>query len=315
MDDVAVGGSGTGGAAEPEFDEEWYLGKYSQVQDLIIEGKFTSARQHYVVTGRDQGWLPRRPPGDNTRFAPPQREFVTQPSILRLLRMIAPQSCPVPKVRVGQPSDGGYVINNDFVGISGVVSLGIGNEASFDAEFADAGVPVFQYDPTVDGPPYKHPNCAFHKLGWGARNDDKSRTLDAILDEHQLRDTGDLLLKFDVEYAEWEALAATSSETLSHFRIIVGEFHGFGRMTQPAVFDAMSRVFSLLSETHAVTHIHGNNHAAMVVVMGVAVPHLMEISFLRRDRSVFTPSCEPIPGPLDYPNNPVLPDLVVTPFR
>src|SRR5580658_7274280 len=85
MNDVTVGGSGTGSVAQPEFDEAWYLGKYSQVQDLIIEGRFPSARRHYEGRGRQQGWLPRRPPGDDTRFAPPQREFVRQPSILRLL--------------------------------------------------------------------------------------------------------------------------------------------------------------------------------------------------------------------------------------
>ena len=71
MNDVTVGGSDRGSAAEPEFDEAWYLGKYPQVQDLIIEGKFPSARRHYEDPGRRLGWLPRRPPGDREKICPP----------------------------------------------------------------------------------------------------------------------------------------------------------------------------------------------------------------------------------------------------
>ena len=61
----------------------------------------------------------------------------------------------------------GYVINNDFVGISGVVSLGIGNEASFDAEFADAASPCSSMTRRSMGHHTSTPNCVFHKLGWG----------------------------------------------------------------------------------------------------------------------------------------------------
>ena len=52
-----------------------------------------------------------------------------------------------------------------------------------------------------------------------------------------------------------------------------------------------------------------------VLVEGVPMPSVIELSFLRRDLDSFPcRSNDPIPGPLDRPNHPGRADIVMNPF-
>jgi hypothetical protein len=238
-----------------------------------------------------------------------------QQNILRLLRMLKTSSASRPKIRLGAPGDGGYVINDDLSGLDGVVSLGIGTDVSFDLALAEQGLPIFQYDPTVERPPIEHPRFAFRKLGWARYDSEGARSLDTIIAENNLNQCNDLILKFDVEDSEWDAFQSVNARTLSRFRIIVGEFHWLGRVHNPVVFEIMWNTFSKLTEHHVPTHLHPNNFGGVVLIEGIVIPQLLEITFLRRDRSNFTAERHPIPTALDYRNIPGTPELVLTPFE
>jgi len=237
-----------------------------------------------------------------------------QQNILRLLSLLRPHTANVPKIRVGSRGDGGYVVNDDLAGLEGVISLGIGNEVSFDLNLAQMGTSVFQYDPTVDGPPVRHPRFIFRKLSWARHDSEKTRSLPTILAENGVQDSRDLLLKFDVDDAEWNALEGINPELLARFRSIVGEFHWLQRINEVPFFEVAWRTFFLLTRQHIVTHIHPNNCCGVEVVYGVVIPRFVEITFMRRDRAIFTPSHDPIPSVLDYPNVPGNPEIVLTPF-
>jgi hypothetical protein len=185
---------------------------------------------------------------------------------------------------------------------------------SFDLALAEQGVPVFQYDPTVERPPIDHPRFAFRKLGWARNDSDTTRSLDTIIKENHLDQSSNLILKFDVEDAEWDALQSVSVSLLDKFRIIVGEFHWLQRIINPTYFEVMWSTFSKLTSRHVVTHLHPNNHGGVVLMEGIVIPRLLEITFLRRDRSTFTIERHPIPTALDYRNVPGTPELILTPF-
>jgi hypothetical protein len=238
-----------------------------------------------------------------------------QQNILRLLRMLRTSSASCPKVRLGALGDGGYVVNDDLSGLDGLVSLGIGTDVSFDLALAEQGVPVFQYDPTVERPPVEHPRFVFRKLGWSRYDSQGTRSLDTILNENQLAQFSNLILKFDVEDAEWDALQSVSAATLSKFRIIVGEFHWLERVVHRTHFEIMWGTFAKLTADHVPTHLHANNFGGVVLVEGIVVPRLLEITLLRRDRAHFTAASHPIPTALDYRNIPETPELVLTPFE
>jgi len=241
-------------------------------------------------------------------LSPIQRE------ILDVLAMVRPYDAAIPKIRVGGPFDGGYVINDDLEGMGTALCLGVGNDVSFDLDLAQRGIHVIQYDPNVGELPQQHPLFHFRKMAWGDVTEGNARTLGAILAADGLQNEHDMLLKFDVEGAEWNALMATRADLLAKFRIITAEFHCLESIGIPAVRKQMRHAFALLTENHVPTHIHPNSTQGVVLIEGIVVPKLLEVSFLRSDRSPFIPSIAPIPGPLDAANADGAPDMVLTPF-
>lgn len=223
-------------------------------------------------------------------------------------------ACSMGKVRVGTMGDGGYVMPNDLAGISQVLSIGIGQEVSFDRYFARQGIPVFQYDHTVDGPPEANACFQFNKIAWGHENTAGTLSLAGMVDKHGINASNDAILKFDTEGAEWLSIIHTPVELLRHFRIMVCELHGLTSLGNPEFLAQVRETLQRLTRHHTVVHLHANNCCGISLVEGVPVPAVVEVTLLRNDRSVFSPCYEPIPGPLDYPSMTDRPDLVLTPF-
>jgi hypothetical protein len=196
-----------------------------------------------------------------------------------------------------------------------VLSIGVGTDVSFDRHLAERGARVLQFDHTVNELPATHPNFSFHQKGWGPITAGDLLDFKTIAAKLEPIAAQRALLKFDVEGAEYDALDAVHEDSLKPFAVIVCELHNLSRLVDAAFFDQMHRVLAKLTLYHAVVHLHPNNYAPVVLVEGVPLPDVLEVSFLRRDLDVFPGlSSEPIPGPLDRPNHPLLPDLCMTAF-
>jgi hypothetical protein len=244
----------------------------------------------------------------------PVSPHVMQNLIMNMFSKLRLHDTDLGKIRVGNYGDGGYVIPDDLVDLKGVVSIGIGREVSFDKHLADMGIKVFQYDHTIEAPPIVHENFLFNKVGWGAEDSSGFITLSKIIETNGL-DDGDLLLKFDVENAEWDALFNVQPDLLKRFRMITCELHNFDQLENISVFNKVSQVMSLLTANHTVVHIHPNNCCGIALVAGIVLPKLIEFSFLRNDRASFYPSHGSIPSSLDYPNVKSQPEIILTPFH
>jgi hypothetical protein len=151
-------------------------------------------------------------------------------------------------------------------------------------------------------------------MGWAAENSASMVSLAQILADHALGSSFDMVLKFNVGNTEWGALNSCTDELLSHFRIITAELHGFCLLEEPANLDLFLRRMALLTSQHTPVHLHANNSAAFRIIEGVPVPDVVKLTLLRNDRDRFAPSFDPIPGPLDTPCAPHLPDVVLRTF-
>lgn len=240
--------------------------------------------------------------------------MTTQTEILVLAGKLSPQASRFNKIRVGSMGDGGYVLPDDLGCIDSVLSLGIGGEVSFDHYFAAKGARIYQYDPTVEGPPQQHDNFVFHKLGWGPENTESMRTLDFMMSEHRLFEANNSILKFDVEAAEWDCLRTLRPELLRHFRMIVCELHGLTSVGNTAFMQGFRDSINVLTRHHTAVHLHANNCCGVALVEGVPLPAVVEVTLLRNDRSDFSPCQEPIPGPLDFPSMADRPDITLRVF-
>ena len=211
-------------------------------------------------------------------------------------------------VRIGSAADGGYVMPDDFAGVSAVISPGVGRECSFDRAVAERGIPVFMTDGSVAGPPVSHELFTFERKFIGPCDDATTVRLDTLV--RRAPDAGDLILQMDIEGAEYHSLLDASAATLGRFRMMLIEFHALGRLLEPAESDLLFATFERLLETHVVVHLHPNNAGPLKVAGEIEVPGLIEFTFLRRDRVAVDPERKlRFPHPLDGDNVPGRPPL------
>ena len=239
-----------------------------------------------------------------------------QLEILRTLSILRPVNVTCGKVRTGGPNDGGYVMANDFGQTRICYSIGVGPQVIWDREMAERGMEIHQYDHTVEGLPDQHPNFYFNRIGISHNLDDPQMiTLEQMLENNGHSDQKNMLLKIDVEGAEWDVFEKMSANTLSKFDQIVVEYHGLEFLDRESFRSRAERVFRNLAHSHACIHIHGNNYGGFAIVSNIPVPQVIEITYVLRDRFDFIESTDIFPTQLDDPCNRDVPDLFLGDFK
>lgn len=220
-------------------------------------------------------------------------------SVLRRLEPMRAVDCR--KIRVGKDYDGGYVMLDDFNGITAAYSIGIWNEVSWDLGMAERGIDVFQYDHTIEAAPVEHARLQWAKKGLGASVTAELETLPRLLRMNGHWGRADLVLKCDIEGCEWEVLADLPAECLPHFKQIVLEIHFLERLVEPEFASLVERAVAVLTAEHRVVHVHANNHRPYSIVGGIPLPSVLELT-LARIRDVRLETCvEVFPTALDMP--------------
>jgi hypothetical protein len=233
-----------------------------------------------------------------------------QRAVLDFLSLFTPRSVVgVGKVRVGnRTGDGGYVMLDDFEGVVGALSAGIGDDVSWDQEIADRGIDVYQFDHTVAGPPLAHERFSFFRRKISPEATDTSESIKSVIDK--VRDVeGRLILKIDVEGAEWEAFDAIVTADLRRIAQLVGEFHGFSNAANSNWRDRAMRVLTKLNDVFQIVHLHGNNWSPLNVIANVPFPDVIELTFANRSMYQFQDEIEIYPTSIDRPNHPDRPDI------
>jgi hypothetical protein len=230
----------------------------------------------------------------------------TSKIVLDALRMLRPhRAAGYSKIRLGRNNDGGYVMLDDFDGIDAVYSLGIKDDVSWDLEIANRGLPVYQYDHTIDALPQSHALFHWSKIGiGGTRSEGLLKPLHLLMQENGHMCGRDLILKCDIEGAEWEMLSTIPRNAIGKFRQVVIESHGYGAFADPDFAQKCVNGLRALTEAHKVIHVHGNNNSAYCIVGGVPIPATLELTLARVDAYELSTSCEVFPSPFDQPSWP-----------
>jgi len=255
-------------------------------------------------------------PSNSFGTASVESEFTSQNEVLGLLNLIRPVHVASDyKVRIGSEADGGYVMPSCSLKSNLLISIGVGGETSFDVALASGGANVLQFDHTIEQTPVQHPNIHFYRRGWAPKDEGDLVSLQTMMSLANWQTESHAILKFDTEGAEWNALAACKSSDLARFEVITGEFHNLHNVMHRDFFNGVKLVWEKLTLTHQPIHIHPNNATGIVLVLGIPIPPLLEITFMRKSSATFGGhSIEPIPGPLDRPNMADRPDLCLRPF-
>ena len=205
-------------------------------------------------------------------------------------------------IRIGRDYDGGYIMLDDFEPGGIAYSFGISGDVSWDKDMASRGYDVFMYDHTIDGLPEENTRFHWSKLGIadGVTHDDRLKTLEELISRNGHEGKRDMILKMDVEGAEWGFLESVKPETLSQFSQMTFELHN---MIKLADHERVLNILRKINETHQLVHLHANNVSSYVTIGGRNFAALFEVSYVLRDKYKFSSEYDvKLPLKIDMPN-------------
>lgn len=218
--------------------------------------------------------------------------------ILGLLEKLKPTNVQRSLIRIGGSGDGGYLVPDDLNGLAGCFSPGVDVTASFEIDLLGRGIPSYLADRSVDAPPPELERFMFDKKFLGPIDNEDFMTLESWFKKYiDVSDQSDFLLQMDVEGAEYGVLLSCPAWLLKRFRIVVIEFHNLYSLYEPVAFSLMRDAIGKLLRDFHVVHIHPNNCTGTIGRNGVSIPGVVEMTFLRKDRSVPRDH-----GPLSFPH-------------
>jgi hypothetical protein len=223
-------------------------------------------------------------------------------TLLAAIRPVRLSNCAMK--RFGHPNDGGYVFCENLMGqAQSVYSYGIDGRDEWGCDVSRAyHLPVHEYDcfepkrPVCQGGDLRfHDEC----VGPSAARLE-NRDYDSV--SNQLAKNGDagkhLLVKMDVESAEWKTLAATPDSVLENIDQLAIEFH---LLDDPQYVDVIEK----LKKTFHIVNVHFNNYACMW--WSGPFPALAYEVLMVNKRLGVLDTANPWathPNPLDKPNKP-----------
>jgi hypothetical protein len=229
--------------------------------------------------------------------------------LFRLLQPVRLVNCELK--RFGEPNDGGYILCGNLLGdVQSAYSYGISGFDGWGCEVStQLKVRTHQYDcfdtrlpkPCPSGDTEFHAECVAAKSFT-----ESNRIFDSM--ERQFAKNGDsrkrLVVKMDVEGAEWDSLLEASDETLDQIDQLAIEMH---YVENPQYV----RVVERLKQRFHVAHLHFNNNSCWHAIYPFPA-WAYEVLFVNKRLATLAPGEPPRrPAAVDAPNNPNAPDCQV----
>jgi hypothetical protein len=190
-------------------------------------------------------------------------------------------------VRVGNNiTDGGYVIPKSLVNsVDGLLSLGIGDDWSFDDHFhqMNPDCTIHSYDSSIHPGQFDHDlltqyNKTFQgnvrhfceNIGKQFINSEFTELTTAI----EILDKDNIFLKMDIEGGEY-TLTKDICNNRSKISGLVVEYHGAASTSKHCFLEELP----IITKYYQVVHVHPNNSGPVIN----GFPDYLEISFIRKD--------------------------------
>ena len=223
-----------------------------------------------------------------------------------LLQNLRPYDFPgSERIRLGPEYDGGYVLLDESLkDVEVVYSYGVETNSDFELRFCESYNAIARlYDHTVEEAPLKRDFFYFNKEGVGPEKTSNCNTIGSHIKENG-DDGKQLLLKMDVEGAEWDALLQTPDSVLKLFNQIAIEVHGLGTELSRVQIYKKIKVFQKINNLFYLFHVHANNYSPLHYIDGFKVPDVMELTFINKKYFNHAEYSSTIfPTEVDQPNN------------
>ena len=173
---------------------------------------------------------------------------------------------------------------------------------------ADLGYDIYMYDHTIEELPYQRKKFHFFKSGITAKenSDDNLHTLEYYVGHNGHMGKKNMVLKIDVEGAEWSWLRFVEEKTLLCFEQIVMELHGIIRAKSDYETENVLNSLAKLNKTHKLVHLHANNMLDYVKIGDKVFADALEVTYVRKGTPSIIYSNGEVSLPIkeDQPNDP-----------
>jgi hypothetical protein len=199
------------------------------------------------------------------------------------LRLIPYDVSQFTKKRLGKDGDGGYVLAMDpLKEIEAVVVFGINDEDSFETHLAKhvdpKKVPFYLCDPFVPYTAEGKNDFHFSSLGLAGETKEKMITLPDFLKAKNLEGKK-ILLKVDIEGAEWESFANLQPSDFDNVVCLIIEFH---RLIHLQEVPQQVKTLDLLNSRFVLNHCHVNNNGYVNRFGPTFFPDVLECSYINK---------------------------------
>ncbi len=208
-------------------------------------------------------------------------------------------------IRAGSMHDGGYIMLDEFHENMEAYSFGIGTDVLWDMFIAQKGIKVNMYDPTINELPRYHCNFHFRREGLAGKDniDENMFSMETVLKQSGALGNKNLILKMDVEGAEWDFIRETNSEILDNFTQMTFELHDILNDSKEKEVLAL---IDKINMTHQCIWAHGNNGGYAEKANDIVVPNLLEVTFLNKRNHKFAEADAAYENEILYLNSPNL---------
>ncbi len=215
----------------------------------------------------------------------------------KVLKKLLPYTTEFDLIRLGENNDGGYLIPNDLSDISQNYSAGVGNLTKFEKDLEEKYSIISSMVDFNDVDKKLLPSRAkFQKKKIGISTYQENLSINDWLNE----ESGEIILKMDIEGDEYLTLSSMSDENINKIRILVVELHDLRHLRNYFFFKTFKNFISKLSNFFYVCHLHVNNASKITNIDGYDVPDMLEVTLIRKNRvKKFTNKFAPIPHKLD----------------
>ena len=201
-----------------------------------------------------------------------------------------------PLVRMGSTNDGGYVMAEQSFSGSFLISGGIETNNDFEIALAGQGASGVEIDFSISAPPIQHPRLSFLplKIVGGSESGPGAIRIESLISDHiqgAFRENSMNILKLDIEGSEWDAL--NTNVDFSLFSQILLELHYFNRLVEEDFLATAVKVLREINKTHVAVFLSGNNCCGYSILGGHALPNVMEVTLVSREKFEIRETLEP----------------------
>jgi hypothetical protein len=215
-------------------------------------------------------------------------------------------------IRIGENSDGGYLLPKDFDEIQYCYSAGVGFVTQFERDLEEKFNIKSKMLDICDVPKNLLPKKSiFIKKKLSIFKSDQNISINEFIDTQD-----EIILKLDIEGDEYSNLIDLDEKKIPYIRILILEIHDLRNLRSPFFFKIFNEVVEKLSKHFYFCHLHPNNTSEVKKIGKYKIPDMLELTLINKKRVKFLPSKKlKLPHVLDRKTDPSKMEIYFQPFN